>query len=180
LTYQVGRGLTASTAAILTPWGTRHREVFGRFFNHEVLMNVQAEDLPIYENRVELDGNALDSSGLPGVKVRYKLHANDRAIVEFGIERARELADAAGAMEFLSPGVVSPNPAWHLLGTCRMGSDPQTSVTDSVHQTWDVPNLYICDGSSFVTDGSVNPTSTIGALALRCADRILDRDDIRS
>lgn len=180
LTYQVGRGLTASTAAILTPWGARHREAFGRFFNHEVLMNVQAEDLPVYDNRVELDGNALDSSGLPGVKVRYRLHANDRAIVEFGIERARELADAAGAMEFLSPGVVSPNPAWHLLGTCRMGSDPQTSVTDADHQAWDVPNLYICDGSSFVTDGSVNPTSTIGALALRCADRILDRHDIRS
>src|SRR5690606_22033960 len=160
---------------ILMPWGERHREAFGRFFNHEVLMNIQAEDLPCYDNRIELDPSAPDSSGLPGVRAHYRLHQNDRAIVEFGIEQARELADAAGAIEFLTPGVVVPNPAWHLLGTCRMGADPETSVTDADHQAWDVPNLYICDGSSFVTGGSVNPTSTIGALALRCADRILAR-----
>jgi choline dehydrogenase-like flavoprotein len=58
-----------------------------------------------------------------------------------------------------------------------MGADPASSVTDADHQAWEVPNLYICDGSSFVTSGAVNPTSTIGALALRCADRILARDD---
>jgi choline dehydrogenase-like flavoprotein len=54
-----------------------------------------------------------------------------------------------------------------------MGSDPAASVTDANHQAWDVPNLYICDGSSFVTVGAVNPTSTIGALGLRCADMML-------
>jgi choline dehydrogenase-like flavoprotein len=75
----------------------------------------------------------------------------------------------------ITSGVQQPNPAWHMLGTCRMGHDPSTSVTDRDHQVWDVPNLYVCDGSSFVTGGSVNPTSTIGALALRCADRIVAR-----
>src|SRR5206468_7629014 len=99
---------------------------------------------------------------------------NDRRLVEFGIERARELAVAAGA-ELVASGIAAPNPAWHLLGTCRMGSDLDTSVVDANHQAWDVPNLYICDGSSFVTGGSVNPTSTIGALALRCADGVLRR-----
>jgi choline dehydrogenase-like flavoprotein len=56
-----------------------------------------------------------------------------------------------------------------------MGTDPADSVTNADHQVWDVPNLYVCDGSSFVTGGSVNPTSTIGALALRAADRIVAR-----
>jgi choline dehydrogenase-like flavoprotein len=102
------------------------------------------------------------------------LHPNDQRLVEYGMARAQELADAAGASQLLS-SLSNPNPAWHLLGTCRMGDDPATSVTDADHQCWDVPNLYICDGSSFVTGGSVNPTSTIGALALRCADRILAR-----
>jgi choline dehydrogenase-like flavoprotein len=54
-----------------------------------------------------------------------------------------------------------------------MGSDSASSVIDANHQAWDVRNLYICDGSSFVTGGAVNPTSTIGALALRCADQLL-------
>lgn len=173
-TYQIGRGMTPAPAALGLSWGKRHREEFARFFNHEIWFSVQAEDLPVYENRVELDPEHNDSSGLPGAKVHWRLHPNDGKLVEFGMDRARELADAAGAVELLS-NVSNPNPAWHLLGTCRMGDDPESSVTDANHQAWDVPNLYICDGSSFVTGGSVNPTSTIGALALRCADGILAR-----
>ncbi|HEU5424608.1 MAG TPA: GMC family oxidoreductase [Nitrolancea sp.] len=174
-TFQIGRGMTASPAALGLPWGAEHRAAFAKFFNHELWFSVQGEDLPVFENRVELDHEHVDSSGLPGVKLFWELHPNDQRLVAYGVERARELAEAAGAVEFRTSGAANPNPAWHLLGTCRMGSDPETSVVDAEHQAWDVPNLYICDGSSFVTGGAVNPTSTIGALALRCADRILAR-----
>ena len=174
-TFQIGRGMTASPAALGLPWGKDHRDAFAKLFNHEIWFSVQTEDLPIYDNYVTLDREHVDSSGLPGVAITWEVHPNDRNIIEFGVDRARELADAAGALALETSGVADPSPAWHLLGTCRMGSDPATSVTDADHQTWDVPNLYICDGSSFVTGGSVNPTSTIGALALRCADRILAR-----
>jgi len=61
-----------------------------------------------------------------------------------------------------------PN-AWHLLGTCRMGNAPAASATNRWHQSWDVPNLFICDSSSLVTSGAVNPTSTICALVARLA-----------
>src|SRR5438067_8943397 len=60
----------------------------------------------------------------------------------------------------------------HLLGTCRMGSDPKTSVINSDHRTHDVKNLFLCDGSSLVTSGRGQPTMTIEALAFRAADRI--------
>jgi choline dehydrogenase-like flavoprotein len=66
-------------------------------------------------------------------------------------------------------------PAFHLLGTARMGSDPKRSVVNSGHQAHDVTNLFIVDGSSFTTSAAVNPTSTIGALALRCSDGIWER-----
>ena len=55
-----------------------------------------------------------------------------------------------------------------------MGSDPKTSVTNQWCQTWDVPNLYITDGSVMVTGGAVNPTSTIAALAYRAAHHLAD------
>jgi choline dehydrogenase-like flavoprotein len=174
-TFQVGRGWTASAAALSRAWGTGHRAAFARTFNHDIWFSVQTEDLPVYDNRVELDVTQADSSGLPGVSMTWQLHPNDERIINFGVERAYELAVAAGAVEMITSGVQQPNPAWHMLGTCRMGHDPSTSVTDRDHQVWDVPNLYVCDGSSFVTGGSVNPTSTIGALALRCADRIVAR-----
>ncbi|MCA9859325.1 MAG: hypothetical protein KC438_06355, partial [Thermomicrobiales bacterium] len=61
-------------------------------------------------------------------------------------------------------------PAFHLYGTCRMGVDPATSVTNAFGRTWEVPNLFVMDGSLMPTGGAINPTATIGALALRCAD----------
>jgi choline dehydrogenase-like flavoprotein len=53
-----------------------------------------------------------------------------------------------------------------------MGNDPKTSVINSDHQTHDVKNLFLCDGSSLVTSGRGQPTMTIEALAFRAADRI--------
>ena len=61
------------------------------------------------------------------------------------------------------------------LGSCRMGNDPKTSVVDSWCRAWDVPNLFICDGSVFVTSSGVNPSLTIQAIATRTADYIIDR-----
>ncbi|HYK40488.1 MAG TPA: GMC oxidoreductase, partial [Candidatus Eremiobacteraceae bacterium] len=64
--------------------------------------------------------------------------------------------------------------AVHLLGTCRMGADPKTSVINADHRTHDVKNLFLCDGSSLVSSGRGQPTMTIEALAFRAADRITD------
>jgi choline dehydrogenase-like flavoprotein len=53
-----------------------------------------------------------------------------------------------------------------------MGDDPETSVTNADGRTWEIPNLWICDGSLFATSGGVNPSLTIQALACRIGDRI--------
>ena len=79
---------------------------------------------------------------------------------------ARMLA-AAGGSELLETGSTA-----HLMGGCRMGNDPETSVTDSDGRTWDIPNLWVCDGSLMPTAGGVNPSMTIMANAARIADRI--------
>jgi choline dehydrogenase-like flavoprotein len=60
----------------------------------------------------------------------------------------------------------------HLLGTCRMGNDPRTSVIDRFHRTHDVRNLFLCDGSSLVTSTRGQPTETISALAFRAGELI--------
>jgi choline dehydrogenase-like flavoprotein len=60
----------------------------------------------------------------------------------------------------------------HLLGTCRMGNDPKTSVVDKYNRAHDVKNLFIVDGSSLVTSGRGQPTMTIQALAFRAGDNI--------
>jgi choline dehydrogenase-like flavoprotein len=87
---------------------------------------------------------------------------------------AEDLPDDANRIE-LDPGLTDCANMAHLMGTARMGRDRRTSVVDAWHRAHDVPNLFIVDGSSFTTGAGVNPTSTIGALALRAADGIWER-----
>jgi choline dehydrogenase-like flavoprotein len=138
-----------------------------RRFPHVIRVTVLGEDLPDPSNRVELDSSLEDTSGVPAPRVIYRYSDNSLKILDHGYRMARQVLEAAGAIETLDSGVIQP--AFHLLGTARMGNDPKTSVVDAWHRAHDVKNLYIVDGSSFVTSAAVNPTSTIGALALRAA-----------
>jgi len=65
--------------------------------------------------------------------------------------------------------------SYHPLGTCKMGTDPQTSVVGTDHQSHDVPGLYIVDGSTVPGPLGVNPQMTIMAMATRAAERIAER-----
>ncbi|MBN9022071.1 MAG: GMC family oxidoreductase [Rhizobiales bacterium] len=156
------------------PWGAAHHDWFRRRFSRGFGVLVIGDDLPRAENRVTLSETVRDSSGLPAPHLAYGLHENDRRLVRYGIERAVELCKAADAFDIRVGDFVEADgryrpPTWHQLGTARMGDDPASSVTTHWHQAWDVPNLYIVDGSSLPTGAAVNPTSTISALALRCA-----------
>jgi len=87
-------------------------------------------------------------------------------------QRFDEVLQAAGAREIWEPEY-RPGGSSHYLGTCRMGSDPRTSVVDPWCRTHDVPNLFIGDSSPFVTGAGVNPALTISALATRTAEGII-------
>lgn len=177
---QVGTALGAANCALgtntghMAPWGPGHREFFDSHFGHHALIYVQGEDLAVAGNRVDLDPDVTDGSGIPAPRVRYTLHDNDRRLVEYGRLRAHEVAEAAGGViDSASTGVFGvdrPVPGWHLMGTCRMGNSPEDSVTNKWNQTWDVPNLLITDASSLPSAGAVNPTSTLQAVAVRAAD----------
>ncbi|HXI17643.1 MAG TPA: GMC family oxidoreductase, partial [Chloroflexota bacterium] len=118
---------------------------------------------------VTLSPTLVDSHGIPAPKITYTLSENSRRALEFGVDRATQLLEAAGAHTVLRDPLVRDS-GWHLMGTARMGDDPATSVVDRWGRAHDVPNLFIVDGSVFVTGAAVNPTTTIQALALRTAE----------
>jgi choline dehydrogenase-like flavoprotein len=95
-------------------------------------------------------------------------------MMEHGIARAEDILTAAGATN-LYAGRSSLNSPGHLLGTARMGNDPERSVVNAWGRCHDVKNLFIVDGSVWVTSGGVNPTSTIQAVALYIADSMKQR-----
>jgi len=71
--------------------------------------------------------------------------------------------------------MVPPGESIHEIGTCRMGSDPKTSVLNKWNQSHDIKNLFVVDGSSFVSGGSQNPTLTILALSMRAAEYMAEQ-----
>jgi choline dehydrogenase-like flavoprotein len=155
-------------------WGVEHHRRVRERFGHCLSWGIFGEDLPDEGNRVVLDPELTDSSGIPGPKVEYRISENSRVLLEFQVARASESLLEAGARRIES--IMGMRGAgWHLLGTARMGTDPQTSVVDPLGRSHDVPNLLIVDGSVFVTAGAVNPTNTITSLALRFADGMLER-----
>ena len=130
------------------------------------------DDLPEPYNRIDLDPTMTDSNGISAARATYSLSENTKRMLDHGATRAAEVLRAAGAIQIVDPG--NSNMA-HLVGTARMGRDPDRSVVNGWNQAHDVPNLFVVDGSSFTTGAGVNPTSTIGALALRAADGIWRR-----
>ncbi len=155
-------------------WGWGLRRVM-MDYNHWAALGLLGEILPWEDNRVEL-ADETDRHGLRVAKVTFSLHDNDKKLIEFGKNKVMEVMSAAGAEEV----VQEPRYA-HLIGGARMGSDSRTSVVDSFGRTHDIPNLFICDGSTFPTQGSANPGLTIQALAARTADYLIaEREAVRS
>jgi len=128
--------------------------------------------LPLESNRIDLDPELKDAWGLPAMRVTYRDHPDDLAFARFLQDRGAEVMQAAGAQQVWKAPVTEATGSPHLLGTCRMGDDPKSSVVDRYHRTHDIPNLFICDGSSFVTSGRGQPTMTIQALAFRAGEHI--------
>lgn len=176
-TFQIGRGgaplhtALGSQPGYRIPWGSNHREKFTERYSHNLNISVCGEDLPEQHNRVVLDHNLKDSHGIPGARIEYTLGTNSSKIMDKGIERAKEALQAAGAYEVVINPLLRES-GWHLLGTTKMGGNSDNSVVDGVGRAHDVKNLFIIDGSVFVTSGSVNPTSTIQAIALYIADHV--------
>jgi choline dehydrogenase-like flavoprotein len=115
-----------------------------------------SEDLPDPENRVLPDG--------AGVRLIWRL--NNRVPNRRLAAEVRKLMRSFGApLVFEKHGGIATTS--HQCGTLRMGHDPATSVLDPLCRTWEIENLYVVDGSFFVSSAAVNPSLTIAAQALR-------------
>jgi choline dehydrogenase-like flavoprotein len=179
-TMQFARGTGPANEAITSaaagrlPWGEAHHAAYRTLLNHRLQVGIACEDLPEEHNRVTLDPVLTDSNGIPAAKIDYTISENTRRMMEHGIARAEDILRAAGAKDLYTSRTILNSPG-HLLGTARMGLDPERSVVNEWGRSHDVRNLFIVDGSIWVTSGGVNPTSTIQALALYIADTIKQR-----
>jgi len=154
-------------------WGHAFHTMLRQRLGHSAMWGIIAEDLPELENRVVLDPVLKDGDGVAAPKIIYRMSDNSRRLLQFHLERARESLEAAGARQTVIAPLIRET-GWHLLGTAKMGADPATSVVDPWGRSHDVPNLFIYDGSIWPTSSGMNPTATIAALALYCAEHLVE------
>ncbi|HTT95630.1 MAG TPA: GMC family oxidoreductase [Solirubrobacterales bacterium] len=148
-------------------WGQALRE-YMRDYNHWYALGALCELLPRPDNRVTLAAEA-DANGVPIARLDYSQCDNDRANIACAKRRLHEILEAAGAQDVLTIDRYA-----HLVGGCAMSASPATGVVDADHRAWEVPNLFVADGSVMPTQGSANPALTIMALASRLAARLAD------
>jgi choline dehydrogenase-like flavoprotein len=153
-------------------WGSPIHDIV-EHHSRALIWAANVEDLPEQSNCVSIDTRLVDGDGIPAPKISYRISENSHRLLRFTVERMTDIHRASGAVRTIALPLIPDQPG-HLLGTARMGTDPAMSVVDSYGRAHDVPNLFLADGSIFVTSGSANPTCTIHALALRIADHIAE------
>ena len=154
-------------------WGLAHKEFQRTYFKRSMGINGPVQPMPVFTNRVEVDPKVTDAWGIPVARITFKTHKVDIETGRFIAGRAGEWLKEAGARTII-PHVVASSAVGgqHQAGTCRMGTDPKTSVTTPYGKLHSVDNVFVVDGSLHVTNGGFNPSLTILALAFRCSEYI--------
>jgi choline dehydrogenase-like flavoprotein len=165
-------------AAFFDPgaWGSDFTYYMDNYAN-TAGMWIVGEDMPRETNRITLNHDVKDQVGLPVANVHYDDHPNDIAMRDHAFKQGEAIYAAAGAVKTLR---TPPYPSTHNLGTCRMSAKSSDGVCNKHGQTFDIPNLFISDGSQFTTSAAENPTLTIVTLAIRQSDYIADQMKRRS
>jgi choline dehydrogenase-like flavoprotein len=147
-------------------WGTALRDHM-RGYNHVAGINVLGECLPSDDNYLELSAER-DERGLPKPHSHFSAGPNEQRLTAHAERTMRAIWEAAGGQDLWTFRRHA-----HLIGTCRMGDNAASAVVDRDGRSFEIPNLFIADGSIFPSALSVNPALTIMALALRAADQFL-------
>jgi choline dehydrogenase-like flavoprotein len=158
------------------PYGQELKEFYRTYFLRSIWLYATCHTFPRAENRVDTDPEVRDAQGVPVSRITYRQHARNADEEQFMADRCADLLREAGAGSIVTPRIVRESEAGistHQLGSCRMGSDPASSVTDRTGRVHSVPNVYIADGSLLVNPGGANPSLTIQALAYWVSAAIL-------
>ncbi|WP_089824696.1 GMC family oxidoreductase [Halogranum amylolyticum] len=153
-------------------WGDELLGQLRESYGSHVAMGALVEQLPREENAITLDDSRTDDHGNPVPNVTWSVDSETEAAIERANEIQRRVFEELGVDVEWSVGPAETGPAFHHMGTTRMGTDPAESVVDADLRTHDLSNLWLVGSGVFPTGGAMNPTLTIAALSLRAADAL--------
>jgi glucose dehydrogenase len=145
--------------------------IMGRFRKATLYIGATIEMKLSESNRVLLSNNQVDTFGHPLAQLDLSLSEEDIRTLNKCREKIIDIYKKIGATEVFEAPI-----SWsrHHQSTCRMGSNSTTSIVDSNLRVHETNNLYLCGSEVFVTGGAMQPCLTIGALAHRLADHLIE------
>ena len=157
-------------------WGEELNSMIDSHRGASIGTTIMGEVLPRYENHVRLDPKVRDAWGIPVLNFQCRYTDNEFNMAKDAVTTISEVCAEAG-FEVLNGNdkMFPPGYSIHELGTCRMGANPKSSVLNKWNQCHDVKNLFVVDGSSFVTGGTQNPTLTIMSLSMRASEYLAEQ-----
>jgi choline dehydrogenase-like flavoprotein len=171
----IGCGGTPDSRAI-PAYGEELQQKMDSYKGTSFSTGMMGEVLAHYENHVRIDKTTVDAWNIPVLHIKTKYMDNEINMSRDAVETSIALAEACG-VEVLAKNP-EPNPpgySIHEVGTCRMGDNPKTSVLNKWNQSHDIKNLFVVDGSSFVSAGWQNPTMTILSLSMRASEYLAEQ-----
>lgn len=174
--YQGGERVTIYEHAFTMPgFGEEFKRTVKSASEASLRLGGFGEMLPRFENRAFLDDDVRDAWDIPVLKIECEHGPNELAMIKDCVVEAVEMLDAAGCEEITTrTEPMAPGTGIHEVGTARMGNAPKTSVLNPFQQCHDVKNLFVMDGSCYVSVGCVNPTLTMMALTMRSCERLIE------
>ena len=160
-------------------YGVKLKEEARRYYGSFMYFDGRGEMIPNEDSYCEIDPTVVDQWGIPVLRFHWKWSEHE---TKQAAHMVRTFADLITSMGGKVNGTVETDGAKvianggqiiHEVGTCRMGTDPRTSVLNQYCQSWEVKNLFVTDGAPFVSNADKNPTLSILALAWRTCDHIL-------
>jgi choline dehydrogenase-like flavoprotein len=157
-------------------YGEELQQKLDGYANSCVSGGIFGERVPRFENHVRIDPNVVDRWGIPVLHIEARDSENERNLTKDAADTIEEWFHEAGWEIICKTARVNP-PGYsiHEVGTCRMGNNPKTSVLNKWCQSHDIKNLFVVDGSSFVTAGWQNPTMTILSLSMRASEYLAEQ-----
>lgn len=162
-------------------YGKRFKEEARRFYGSFVWFDGRGEMIPNEDSYCELDPDVVDQWGIPVLRFHWKWSEHETRQALHMVQTFAQIIDAMGGKVVGTVptegarAIAAGGQIIHEVGTCRMGDDPRTSVLNQWGQSWEVKNLFVADGASFVSNADKNPTLSIMALAWRTSDYLVEQ-----
>jgi gluconate 2-dehydrogenase alpha chain len=165
----------------IPPWGGQWKAAMHQWYDRSISAGMQGEVVAYKWRCVDLDPTYRDAYGHPLLRITFDWAANERNMSAHIGPRIAKIIKATGANIVETSDTLAPHfdtvpyQSTHVTGGAIMGADPGTSVVNNYLQMWDFDNVFVVGASAFPQNGGKNPTGTVGALAYRAADGIINK-----